>query len=92
MPAAWYLYLSASTACRSTTRYVAEQLMNPILDVRNLSIDYLANGTPLHAVEDINFQIQKGSSLALVGESGCGKTPPCSRCEITSGRRPHCVG
>ena len=48
--------------------------MNPILDVRNLSIDYLANGTPLHAVEDINFQIQKGRSLALVGESGCGKT------------------
>jgi oligopeptide/dipeptide ABC transporter ATP-binding protein len=48
--------------------------MNPILDVRNLSIDYLANGTSLHAVEDINFQIQKGRSLALVGESGCGKT------------------
>jgi peptide/nickel transport system ATP-binding protein len=48
--------------------------MNPILDVRNLSIDYLANGTPLHAVEDITFQIQKGRSLALVGESGWGKT------------------
>ena len=48
--------------------------MNPILDVRNLSIDYLANGIPLHAVEDINFQIYKGRSLALVGESGCGKT------------------
>ncbi|MBI1277156.1 MAG: ATP-binding cassette domain-containing protein [Anaerolineaceae bacterium] len=48
--------------------------MTPILDVRNLSIDYLAGDTPLHAVEDINFQIQKGRSLALVGESGCGKT------------------
>ncbi len=48
--------------------------MNPILDVRNLSIDYLANGTSLHAVEDISFQIYKGRSLALVGESGCGKT------------------
>ncbi|MCA0452904.1 MAG: ABC transporter ATP-binding protein [Chloroflexi bacterium] len=48
--------------------------MTPILDVQNLSIDYQSNGHPLHAVEDINFQVQKGRSLALVGESGCGKT------------------
>jgi oligopeptide/dipeptide ABC transporter ATP-binding protein len=48
--------------------------MNPILDVRHLSIDYLANGSPLHAVEDVSFHIHKGRSLALVGESGCGKT------------------
>lgn len=28
----------------------------------------------IHAVDDINFEIQPGSSLGLVGESGCGKT------------------
>lgn len=48
--------------------------MTPILEVRNLSIDYLSNGHPLHAVTDISFRLDKGRSLALVGESGCGKT------------------
>ncbi len=28
----------------------------------------------IHAVDDINFEIGYGSSLGLVGESGCGKT------------------
>jgi oligopeptide/dipeptide ABC transporter ATP-binding protein len=45
------------------------------LDVRNLSVDYLRDeGTPLHAVEGVSFKVEKGRSLALVGESGCGKT------------------
>ncbi len=48
--------------------------MTPILEVRNLSIDYLSNGHPLHAVTDVSFSLDKGRSLALVGESGCGKT------------------
>jgi peptide/nickel transport system ATP-binding protein len=46
-----------------------------ILDVRNLSIDYLAeDGTALHAVQDVSFGLDHGRSLGLVGESGCGKT------------------
>jgi len=28
----------------------------------------------IHAVDDLNFEIPLGSSLGLVGESGCGKT------------------
>jgi peptide/nickel transport system ATP-binding protein len=49
--------------------------MSVSLDVQHLSIDYLAdNGETLHAVEDVSFQVEKGRSLALVGESGCGKT------------------
>ncbi len=48
--------------------------MNPILEVQDLSIDYISNGHSLHAVEGINFQVHRGRSLALVGESGCGKT------------------
>jgi len=28
----------------------------------------------IHAVDDVSFQIRKGETLALVGESGCGKT------------------
>ena len=46
-----------------------------LLDVRNLSVDYLTDtGTPLRAVEDVSFHLERGSSLGLVGESGCGKT------------------
>jgi oligopeptide/dipeptide ABC transporter ATP-binding protein len=49
--------------------------MTAALDVQNLSIDYVTElGEPLHAVEGVSFQVQKGRSLALVGESGCGKT------------------
>lgn len=45
------------------------------LEVQNLSIDYLTDsGTALHAVENVSFKVEKGRSLALVGESGCGKT------------------
>ncbi len=35
----------------------------------------------VHAVDGLNFQIQKGETLSLVGESGCGKTTT-SRCII----------
>ncbi len=49
--------------------------MTPILEVRNLSIDYMDDhDAPMHAVDDVSFQVHKGRSLALVGESGCGKT------------------
>ena len=40
-----------------------------ILQVRNLSIDYLCDdGTPLHAVDDLSFTLDRGRSLGLVGE------------------------
>jgi peptide/nickel transport system ATP-binding protein len=46
-----------------------------MLEVRNLSIDYVRDdGTALRAVEDVGFSLEKGRSLGLVGESGCGKT------------------
>ena len=54
-----------------------------ILEVRNLSVDYLTDDpsasagrrdTALRAVEDVSFSLEKGRSLGLVGESGCGKT------------------
>ncbi len=46
-----------------------------LLTVRNLSVDYLTeDGTALHAVQDVSFQLEQGQSVGLVGESGCGKT------------------
>jgi oligopeptide/dipeptide ABC transporter ATP-binding protein len=46
-----------------------------LLEVRNLSVDYLCqDGTALHAVDDVSLSLEKGRSLGMVGESGCGKT------------------
>jgi len=46
-----------------------------ILDVRDLSVDYLTeDGVALHAVVNLSLRVERGCSLGLVGESGCGKT------------------
>ena len=44
--------------------------MNTLLEVKNLK-KYFNN---LKAVDDVSFSIEKGETLGLVGESGCGKT------------------
>lgn len=50
--------------------------MNPLLDVRELSVRFrLGRGRPeVHAVTDVSFTLSPGELLALVGESGCGKS------------------
>jgi peptide/nickel transport system ATP-binding protein len=45
-----------------------------LLDVRNLTVEYHTNGRVFRAVEDLNFSLEQGGSLGIVGESGCGKT------------------
>jgi microcin C transport system ATP-binding protein len=46
----------------------------PLLDVRNLSVDFVVAESVVHAVKDISFTINRGETLALVGESGSGKS------------------
>ncbi|GLQ11283.1 ABC transporter ATP-binding protein [Devosia yakushimensis] len=52
----------------------------PVLEVRNLTRDYTSSGGFLrpakvvHAVKGVNFTLDKGRTLAVVGESGCGKS------------------
>ena len=48
-----------------------------ILEVNNLSIEFQVDGKWLSAVNDISFDVKKGEILALVGESGCGKSVTC---------------
>jgi len=45
-----------------------------ILEVKNLKKYFETPKGQLHAVDDINFSIEKGKTLGLVGESGCGKS------------------
>ena len=51
----------------------------PLVDIRHLKEYFNINvgpfqTKPLKAVDDVSFTIQKGETLGLVGESGCGKT------------------
>jgi ABC-type glutathione transport system ATPase component len=53
----------------------------PLLTVKNLTARFPVKGglfrrtiAQVHAVEDISFTINKGQTLSLVGESGCGKS------------------
>ena len=48
--------------------------MSVLMEVRNLKKYFKTKRGPLHAVDDISFQINKGETLGLVGESGCGKS------------------
>lgn len=47
------------------------------LEVKNLTIEFKSDDTWLPAVTDISFHLKKGEILALVGESGCGKSVTC---------------
>ncbi len=56
---------------------VVEAAVDPretILEVRNLRTSFPADGGFVHAVDDVSFSVRRGEALALVGESGCGKS------------------
>lgn len=48
--------------------------MNPILTVNDLTKKYIRDKTDFLAVDNISFKLFKGDCLAIVGESGCGKS------------------
>jgi peptide/nickel transport system ATP-binding protein len=44
------------------------------LEVRGLSTSFFVKRGELHALQDISFSVERGQTLAIVGESGCGKS------------------
>lgn len=47
----------------------------PLIEVKNLKKYFqVGSGKTLHAVDDVSFSLEKGQTLGLVGESGCGKS------------------
>ena len=47
----------------------------PLLEVRNLTKHFpVGHGKEVHAVNGVSFTLEKGETLGIVGESGCGKS------------------
>jgi oligopeptide/dipeptide ABC transporter ATP-binding protein len=48
--------------------------MDPLLDVRNLQTQFTTSGGVVRAVDGVSWDVRAGETVALVGESGCGKS------------------
>ncbi|HJN04185.1 MAG TPA: ABC transporter ATP-binding protein [Alphaproteobacteria bacterium] len=46
----------------------------PLLDVENLTVTLQTAHGPARAVRDLSFTLERGQTLGIVGESGCGKS------------------
>lgn len=45
-----------------------------LLTIRDLQVEFSTYGGIVHAVRGVNLEVDKGKTLAIVGESGCGKS------------------
>jgi ABC-type dipeptide/oligopeptide/nickel transport system ATPase component len=48
--------------------------MTKLLEVENLKTHFFSRNAVVKAVDGVTFDLEEGESLALVGESGCGKS------------------
>lgn len=53
---------------------LADGAGSPILSVRDLEVEYRTEAGVVRAVRGVSFDLHRNQSLALIGESGCGKT------------------
>lgn len=51
--------------------------MSELLEVKNLSVRFHTGAGEVQAVRDVSFSLKAGEVLAVVGESGCGKSVLC---------------
>ena len=60
---------------------MSENMMSPLVEVRNLSMEFVRRGgrigghlQRIKAVDNVQLVINRGETMGVVGESGCGKT------------------
>lgn len=51
--------------------------MADLLNVEHLSVSFFTPAGEVQAVRDVSFSLKAGEVLAIVGESGCGKSALC---------------
>ncbi|MFD1881321.1 ABC transporter ATP-binding protein [Paracoccus pacificus] len=49
-------------------------MADPVLDIRNVKVDFATRRGVAHVLDDVSFTVAPGELLAIVGESGCGKS------------------
>ncbi|RMF03119.1 MAG: dipeptide ABC transporter ATP-binding protein [Chloroflexi bacterium] len=51
-----------------------QQKKPPVLKIEDLAVAYKVRGGEIEAVQNVSFEIHRGESFGVVGESGCGKS------------------
>ena len=49
-------------------------VITPVLEVRELEVEFATYGGVVKAVRGVSYAVERGRTLAVVGESGCGKS------------------
>ena len=49
-------------------------MAEPVISAQNLSLVFQTNDGPVHALSDVDLEVQPGDFVSFIGPSGCGKT------------------
>ena len=49
-------------------------MLETVINAENLDLTFETNDGPVHALKDVNLDVQKGDFVSFIGPSGCGKT------------------
>jgi len=58
----------------SERRDLTAKTDKPVIDARNVAVEFSVEGGKVLAVKDVSFQLYRGETIAIVGESGSGKS------------------
>lgn len=62
------------TSTQTSTQTSGATPSDPVLEIRNLSVDYGFGDDPTHVLREVSLTLNRGEVLGLAGESGCGKS------------------